>query len=269
MRRSGLVVLVIVWFLSGAAVAEEAPVGLQCLVDAYPDHLAGGVFDPEQGWMLRWKDGSTMDWDDGRGDKSFREKLDTPDLEDQMSIAYPAGVRKKPPGVDDDPGRIRFEPFFRKMYGDSPKEVEKHLVTVRWLPDGVARKLRPTGVNGVDQALVLVSAGLAELPARVRKVAESTSGPFNWRTIKGTKRLSVHSFAIGLDIGIDNSDYWKWNKPNSQGQFAYRNRIPLEIVEVFESHGFIWGGKWYHFDTMHFEYRPELLDKRCLRRQTP
>ena len=27
----------------------------------------------------------------------------------------------------------------------------------------------------------------------------------------------------------------------------------------FETHGFIWGGKWYHYDTMHFEYRPELL----------
>jgi peptidoglycan LD-endopeptidase CwlK len=28
---------------------------------------------------------------------------------------------------------------------------------------------------------------------------------------------------------------------------------------VFEKHGFIWGAKWYHYDTMHFEYRPELL----------
>ena len=35
--------------------------------------------------------------------------------------------------------------------------------------------------------------------------------------------------------------------------------VPHEIVEVFERHGFIWGGKWYHYDTMHFEYRPELL----------
>jgi len=30
-------------------------------------------------------------------------------------------------------------------------------------------------------------------------------------------------------------------------------------VAVFERHGFIWGGKWFHYDTMHFEYRPELL----------
>ena len=31
------------------------------------------------------------------------------------------------------------------------------------------------------------------------------------------------------------------------------------VVEVFEKHGFIWGGKWYHYDTMHFEYRPEII----------
>jgi hypothetical protein len=42
--------------------------------------------------------------------------------------------------------------------------------------------------------------------------------------------------------------------------FRFRNRLPVEIVQIFEKHGFIWGGKWEHFDTMHFEYRPELLD---------
>jgi type I restriction enzyme R subunit len=24
-------------------------------------------------------------------------------------------------------------------------------------------------------------------------------------------------------------------------------------VQIFEKRGFIWGGKWYHYDTMHFE----------------
>jgi hypothetical protein len=28
----------------------------------------------------------------------------------------------------------------------------------------------------------------------------------------------------------------------------------------------VWGGRWYHYDTMHFEYRPELFDPRCLQR---
>ena len=40
---------------------------------------------------------------------------------------------------------------------------------------------------------------------------------------------------------------------------VYHNQIPMDIVRIFEKHGFIWGGKWYHYDTMHFEYRPELL----------
>ncbi len=40
---------------------------------------------------------------------------------------------------------------------------------------------------------------------------------------------------------------------------------PLPVVsgdqaaKAFERHGFIWGAKWYHFDTMHFEYRPEII----------
>ena len=35
--------------------------------------------------------------------------------------------------------------------------------------------------------------------------------------------------------------------------------VETRIGEIFERHGFIWGGKWYHYDTMHFEYRPEFF----------
>jgi hypothetical protein len=41
----------------------------------------------------------------------------------------------------------------------------------------------------------------------------------------------------------------------------YTSRTLIEIVEVFEKYGFIRGGKWYHYDTTHIEYRPELLLK--------
>jgi hypothetical protein len=53
------------------------------------------------------------------------------------------------------------------------------------------------------------------------------------------------------------ADYWRWSKDTNAP--IWKNRIPTEIVRAFEHHGFIWGGYWYHFDTMHFEYRPELL----------
>ena len=39
--------------------------------------------------------------------------------------------------------------------------------------------------------------------------------------------------------------------------------MPQKIVDAFEAEGFVWGGRWYHYDTMHFEYRPELLDPAC------
>jgi len=55
------------------------------------------------------------------------------------------------------------------------------------------------------------------------------------------------------------ADYWLWSPKNS----GYRNRVPYEIVHIFEKHGFIWDGKWRHFDTTHFEYRPELLCRQC------
>jgi hypothetical protein len=31
------------------------------------------------------------------------------------------------------------------------------------------------------------------------------------------------------------------------------------VVRYFEDEGFVWGGKWLMFDTIHFEYRPEIL----------
>jgi hypothetical protein len=64
-----------------------------------------------------------------------------------------------------------------------------------------------------------------------------------------------------IDINTKYSDYWEWDCKcsNEKAEVNYKNRIPQLIVDIFEKHGFIWGGKWYHYDTMHFEYRPELL----------
>ena len=67
----------------------------------------------------------------------------------------------------------------------------------------------------------------------------------------------MHAFGAAIDLNV--AGYWLWQKRRDAAQIAYRNRIPQEIVDIFERHGFIWGGKWYHYDTMHFEYRPEMI----------
>lgn len=124
------------------------------------------------------------------------------------------------------------------------------------MPEFTNTKLLVTTVNGVDKQLQAVSDELQKLPPELRKYVTKTAGTFNYRNIAGTDLISAHGYGIAIDINTDYSDYWQWSKTGK-----YRNRIPMEIVSIFEKYGFIWGGKWYHFDTMHFEYRPEQIIK--------
>ena len=80
-----------------------------------------------------------------------------------------------------------------------------------------------------------------------------SAGTYNCRTILNTSRLSVHAFAAAVDINDKQADYWEFLKGRT-GTFAWRNRVPGAIGEIFERHGFIWGAKWFHVDSMHFEY---------------
>ena len=95
------------------------------------------------------------------------------------------------------------------------------------------------------------------LPDKIKRAAYPIAGTYNCRAIADTGEPSPHGYGIAIDLNTAVSDYWYW-RPH-EGAIVYRNRMPEEIVAIFEKHGFIWGGKWYHFDTMHFEFRPELL----------
>ena len=142
------------------------------------------------------------------------------------------------------------------MYGYSESEVRKNLVTITWIPGIANAKVMVSRINDADKFFKAVSDELENISDELKKYVQKTAGTFNYRNIAGTKRLSVHSFGIAIDINTQYSDYWQWDK-----KIQYKNKIPIEIVEIFEKRGFIWGGKWYHYDTMHFEYRPELLIK--------
>jgi hypothetical protein len=128
-----------------------------------------------------------------------------------------------------------------------------------WLPRKWGKAVRVTRVNGVAAQLAKVSAELDRLPASFDQYLFPPAGTFNCRAIAGTGRLSAHGSATAIDIATRHAHYWRWEKPDASGRHVWRNEIPIEVVEIFEKHGFIWGGKWYHYDTMHFEYRPELI----------
>ena len=95
---------------------------------------------------------------------------------------------------------------------------------------------------------------------------ESGAG-YSWREIAGTGSRSNHSYGIALDFmprDYEGKDvYWLWSRDFNREWFtlgwARRYRPPESFVRAFEAEGFVWGGKWFLFDSIHFEYRPEIL----------
>jgi hypothetical protein len=250
--RFACLLVVAVATLSFPAYADPR---LDALIAAYPDKLASYT-DSE----LVWRDGTRMPLGSTGRTKPFAELLDRPDIRDQFTIPYPlAAAPLQPPGVDVDPGRIRNEAFFLKMYGDCRNGgVTPSMRPIAWLPRHGGGNVNVTAVNGVADQLAKVSRDLDELPAAMIKYLVPMSGIYNCRPIAGTNRLSVHAFGAAVDINAKFGHYWQWSKPLA-GKLVWQNQIPQEIVEIFERHGFIWGGRWYHFDSLHFEYRPELI----------
>jgi hypothetical protein len=231
-----------------------SPEASAALLKAYPDFL-----DRIEGNDLVWKDGTRMRIDGGKGTRPFEAMLDDPDIKDMFAFDYPVGEKGLAPDVNVDPGRARYLPLFQKMYGDCRAAgFAKTLADVVWLPGKDGRHLKFSRINGAAKALQKISNELARLPDRFLVYVRPSQGTYNCRPIAGTNRRSAHGFGIAIDIAPAHSHYWLRAKPGAGGHIAYKNEIPWEIVRIFEAHGFIWGGKWYHYDTMHFEYRPEL-----------
>jgi hypothetical protein len=90
---------------------------------------------------------------------------------------------------------------------------------------------------------------------------------WSWRNIASSQSRSYHAYGAAIDLipkslrGLET--YWLWTAQSKREWWAvpYSNRLhpPDEVIDAFESFGFIWGGKWRYYDTMHFEYRPEIL----------
>ena len=236
--------------------AAKPPPGVQRLVSAYPEtglKLAGDT--------VVWPDGTAMQVDDGLPAKAQDQWLARPDIKDMFRWAYPADQPIAPPPEGADPGRARHAAFFNKLYGDCTKgSVEDTLVQVAWVPRHGGGVIRFNPRHGAARHLAAVSSRLDALPKAFGVYLKPIAGTYVCRSIAGTNHPSAHGWGIAIDIAVARSDYWRWSKRHGS-DLLYRNRIPGEIVAAFEAEGFIWGGRWSHFDTMHFEYRPEFFPR--------
>jgi hypothetical protein len=228
---------------------------LTALTAGYPKALQALEIGSDQR-LLVCLAGKKFIYDDG-ATKTFEERLNHPDIEDMFYQTYPLTNPTDRLPKDFDPGRYRVEPLFMALYGDSESAVARNCVPLEFCGSTV----KFNGRCGAADALRAVSGDLAKVlmqKPELRTYVDKLAGTFNWRKIAGTQQLSNHSFATAIDLNPKKAAYWRWQSPAQLENFSRKN-WPSEIIETFERHGFIWGGKWWHFDTMHFEYRPEII----------
>ena len=230
---------------------EVVPFGAKALIESYPDFNLRYSDN-----AIVFEDGTRIIYDDGI-ESDYLTKLDNCDIKDMFSQEYDASVIE-PPYIYD-PGRYRCEEFFNKMYGSSNEEITKNLTSVYIF----GNEFIITKVNGISEKFKKL-AKIIETHEDWRPYFAENAGGFNYRSVSSTGRMSAHSYGIAIDINSQLTNYWKWGNSKLSEIDEIKNinkdkKIPYEIVELFEQNGFIWGGRWYHYDTMHFEYRPELF----------
>lgn len=248
--------------LLSSTVSAKSIDPLECLFKAYPEHLA----PPTESQFISGRAGQHYPFNPNTSYKDYEDELNNADLYSQLRQQYRTGSLATPPQENEDPGRLRHTPLFLDMYGRTSSEVSSKLVTINWKPCNCTVQF--SRVNGASSALEAVGNQIYQ--EGLSRYVSQNIGTFNWRKIAGTNRLSMHAFGIAIDFNlpVPLGRYWRWDSPNTQKKSTFPKEIMNDkglnrVVTIFESHGFVWGGKWWHYDSIHFEYRPELTLRGC------
>lgn len=98
-------------------------------------------------------------------------------------------------------------------------------------------------------------------------MSDNNTSCFNYRTVDGTNKISMHGLGLAIDINPFYNPYIKKNKdgspyisPKGSEIYADRNNDFLHKIDendlcyqIFTNHGFSWGGNWKSVkDYQHF-----------------
>lgn len=208
-----------------------------------------------RGREIHFRDGRMVDGD----------RLDRADDCDPIFYDYPLGALTRALPIEDRPTYCT--DWQESLFGRTESEIREHGRSTRFLDHRLF----------VNELLV---GPLAEVERDLRAAARSDAAVRRWidqlrvtysfidREIAGSENRSQHAWGFAVDFMPITYDgkavYWRWSRALDRQGWS---RIPLErrwsppqrVIEIFEEHGFVWGGKWGYFDNMHFEYRPAIL----------
>ena len=230
---------------------------LLVLMIAYPDEITSLTKDNNGLIYLVMKDGRKVLYDDMQ-DKNYNQKIYKADIHDTLEDIYPLGDINEVREENRDPGRFRSYQFLGAVYGEGESTIRKNLKNYSTKFGNLQFNSKNAAGDNLKKALD-EAYELCKKDSKISNFIYPTSGTFNYRVVQDTGLLSPHSFGIAIDLHKNDSDYWKWvTKEKGSKRIA---EYPKELVKVFENNGFVWGGKWAHFDILHFEYRPEIILK--------
>jgi hypothetical protein len=141
--------------------------------------------------------------------------------------------------------RVAGDPMYApKTQSVSPAWERVHLITAM-LPC-LPRRLY------VHRVMLAPLMAALERCARIGGYVVRSAGCFSPRSKRGSNRLSVHTWAMAIDIDPDVNPY----VPHCPVGDARRvHAIPDSWIDAFEAEGFEWGGRWQDdYDAMHFQW---------------
>ena len=161
------------------------------------------------------------------------------DETEMMALFPPEPVNSFP---DIPNGQREVVNMYGKPWDDVDDWIKKWIGPVR-LPEEL-RRLTKRGTIWTNKDLIpvydsifneIVDQGLA-------RHLKTYHGCFNCRKIRGSKtQWSTHTWALAIDLNME------------ENMMGAAGKMHPGIVEIFEKHGFSWGGKFRRKDPMHFQ----------------
>jgi len=157
--------------------------------------------------------------------------------------------------------------LLESLWGRTEAQIREHGRSTTFLDHRMFLNELVVGPLAVVESEILRAAGSDDSVAAWIEQLDITYS-FSSREIAGSAARSQHSWGLAVDLVPRSYEglhvYWRWSRVFDRDGWY---RIPVEerwsppqpVIEIFERHGFIWGGKWLHFNMIHFEYRPEIL----------
>lgn len=267
------------------SVKEKTPEELIYFKKAYPDITFTSTYDEELSdykieiKLPDQKEAKILYWCDGR--LLPKEELKNKDMYWKVLYNYPKEILDPASMTEEEKERLKSMSnsqtrrkgpgspmfFFDAIYNStSQKEIEPLIKSTTFLK----RKTRihkriEKPLKNVENKIIQLS----KTDAEVKKFYDGlkSSDAYHWRLIDGTNRKSFHSLGVAIDVlpkRITGEIFWSWAKDHNPSGWmilplSKRWLPPAKVISIFESEGFIWGGKWAIWDNMHFEYHPELI----------